>query len=129
MSNVSEIFEQYKVTVENAFPSIFTKEDVFSILNAIQYQIVSNDAAEPAPAQSKNGLTIINIDDFASELADGIADLIDNEGTNIIDSYDFSLSGNEIEVDSVYFDSRSIKNFVKANIKDGIETYIANTSI
>lgn len=129
MSNVSEIFEQYKVTVENAFPSIFTKEDVFSILNAIQYQIVSNDAAEPAPAPSGNGLTIINIDEFASELADGIADLIDSEGTNIIDSYDFSLSGNEIEVDSVYFDSRSIKNFVKANIKDGIETYIANTSI
>lgn len=127
MSNVSEIFEQYKATVENAFPSIFTKEDVFSILNAIQYQIVSNDAAEPA--QSKNGLTIINIDDFASELADGIADLIDSEGTNMIDSYDFSLSGNEIEVDSVYFDSRSIKNFVKGNIKDGIETYIANTSI
>lgn len=98
--------QQAIAAVESAYPSIYSKEDVITLLNQIEIE------------QS----TTVGLDaDAISSLAGTIADEIENEGTNIIDDYDLSMNYKEVELDSVDFNTRAIKSAVEQTIKNFID--------
>ena len=62
---------------------------------------------------SSSGLTKEDIE----ELAQSIAERIGSEGTSLIDDYDLSISGREVELDSVEFDERRVASEVVGEIE------------
>jgi len=101
--------------------SIFSKEDVIKILTALQ---------EPEPASS-TALT----EDQLDELVGFVIREIDNcamrvDADSLIDSrdleYDFSLDGNEIQVDSVSgfeIDADELADFFKSRVEGVIRDF------
>ena len=101
--------------------SIFSKEDVIKILTALQ---------EPEPASS-TALT----EDQLDELVGHVIREIDNcamrvDADSLIDSrdleYDFSLDGNEIQVDSVSgfeIDADELADFFKSRVEGVIRDF------
>jgi hypothetical protein len=101
--------------------SIFSKEDVIKILTALQ---------EPEPASS----TVLT-EDQLDELVGFVIREIDNcamrvDADSLIDSrdleYDFSLDGNEIQVDSVSgfeIDADELADFFKSRVEGVIRDF------
>jgi hypothetical protein len=58
-----------------------------------------------------------------SKLSDDIADALQSEGTDLIDDYDLSISGREVELDSVDLDENRIARVVKDIVEDFFEKY------
>ena len=59
--------------------------------------------------------------DSIRELGDNIAEAIESEGYDLIDDYDLSISGREVEIDSISFDTSRINRIVKDALEDFIE--------
>lgn len=62
---------------------------------------------------TSSGLTKADIE----ELAENIAERLSSEGTSLIDDYDLSISGREVELDSVEFDERRIASEIVGEIE------------
>ena len=88
MSNVKQVIEEYKVHVENSFPSIFTKEDVISLLSKMELSLSDVDFESGNLEFYKENLKdeIRNIVD-SSFIEDGV-ELELNYGREISVSYD-----------------------------------------
>ena len=94
---------QNKITIEEAvkqinegFSSIYSKDDVLHLLSVIE---TKNDEFE---------LT----DNQISNLSVDIANELNSAGTDIVDDYELSMSYREVELDSIGFDHRSIRDIV-----------------
>ena len=61
-------------------------------------------------------------DDMVSSLSSDIAEVLSNEGTDIVDDYELSMNYKEVELDSIDLNESKIK----AAVIDAIETYIDN---
>ena len=61
--------------------------------------------------------------DSIRELCDNIAESLSSEGTDLIDDYDLSISGREVELDSVDLDENRIARVVKDIVEDFFEKY------
>lgn len=103
-------------SVENAFPSIYTKDDVIKLLNSIEL--------EPSE-QVANGLTNEQIEDLCRRIVDQVKENAENLDSDIVDkdSAEFELYGNEISVSSVDIDTREIAREVVNGIGDTIEEF------
>jgi len=66
---------------------------------------------------SSSGLTKEDIE----ELAQNIAERISSEGMSLIDDYDLSISGREVELDNVEFHERRIASEVLGEIETFFE--------
>ena len=109
--------QQAVASVENAFPSIYTKDDVIKLLNSIEIQ---------APEPKSGILTQTQIEDLCSRIFDQVkenADGLDSSDVVDTDSAEFELYGNEISVTSVDIDTRMIARNVTDGIGDIIETF------
>lgn len=95
--------QQAKDTVNSSFPSIWSREDVLALLDRV-------DA----------GIGILT-DEQIDQLANNISENIDGESVGVINDYELSMSHHEVELDSVNFDTRTLKNIVKDNIKEFIK--------
>lgn len=109
--------QQAVASVENAFPSIYTKDDVIKLLNSIEIQ---------APEPKSGILTQTQIEDLCSRIFDQVkenADGLDSSDVVDTDSAEFELYGNEISVTSVDIDTRMIARNVTEGIGDIVETF------
>ena len=61
-------------------------------------------------------------DNMVNTLSRDIADALSNEGTDIVDDYELTMSYKEVELDSIDLNEDKIK----AAVQDALETYIAN---
>lgn len=97
--------------VENSFPSIFTREDVITLLNQIDTNGVEFD---------KEGLI--------TKLRDAVDNAVNNlRNDEIVDysSCDFTIrNGNEIEVESIGINTDTIVDEVMKDIESEIDEYI-----
>lgn len=59
--------------------------------------------------------------DSIRELGDNIAEAIESEGYDIIDDYDLTINGREVEIDSISFDTSRISRIVKDALEDFVE--------
>ena len=101
-------------SVQNAFPSIYTKDDVIKLLESIE---VSD--------KGSSTLTSLQINELCEKITDALKENADNLDSDAIDlsSAQFSLNYNEIELDSVDFDTREIVRNVVDGIGDVIEEF------
>jgi len=103
-------------SVQNAFPSIYTKEDVVHLLSSLEIE---------APEAKGGNLTQSQIEELCKRIVAQVRDNAENLDGDCIDkdSAEFSLSYREIELDSVDFDTREIADQVANGIGDTIEEF------
>ena len=95
--------QQAKDTVNSSFPSIWSREDVLALLDRVD--------------EGMDTLSTEQID----QLSYNIAENIDGESVGVLRDYDLSMSNREVELDSVDFDIRVLKDIIKNNINDFIK--------
>ena len=108
--------QQAVASVENAFPSIYTKDDVIRLLTSIEIE---------APKESSGKLSQYQIDDLCKRIVAQVRENAENLDSDCIDkdSAEFSLSYKELELDSVEFDTSEVADTVVDGIGDVIETF------
>ena len=56
-----------------------------------------------------------------NDMVSAIADSIESDGMSLIDDYDLSMDYKEVSVESIDYDTRSLKNSIHSAIQDYIE--------
>jgi hypothetical protein len=100
MDKINDLFEQEVVRVNDAFPSIYTKDDVVSLLVTLRTQVL-NEASELKPTV---GLTEDQFQAFASDVNLNLERSICNGNIEVYDtgSAEFSISyENKIEIENI----------------------------
>ena len=96
--------------VETAIGSMYTREDVISLLKKLE-----------APPAKGN----VDVSALINVINDAIKDTADNLDNGIIDlgSATFELNYNEISLESVDFDTSEIARYMKADVEEAINNY------
>jgi hypothetical protein len=127
---IENLFNQTSQRVNDAFPSIFSKEDVNHLLYQFYQQLetaLSNEVVDE-PKQSADGIksTIESIKKLQTLLNDAIEqtnfddDILDKSGA------EFSIRhGNEIEIDYISIDEGQIHDTVQQSISDTIDEFVS----
>lgn len=84
MKTLTQVINEYKVQVEDSFPSIFTKVDVIMLLERLEVSL------QDVPRETSDVLKVIEI------IKDRIEDVVSSE--YITDNVELSLDGTTIEV-------------------------------
>ena len=115
---MKQTIEQTVAAVKNAPGSMYTREDVISLLEKIEIEQAS---------EAKVGkLTTQQVSDLCKKVIDQINENADNLSTNDVvdlDSAEFELNGNEINLYSVDIDTNQIADSVVDGIGDVIEEF------
>jgi hypothetical protein len=100
MDKINGIFELEILKVVEAFPSIYTKDDVVSLLNVLRTNTL-NEAAELKPTV---GITEIQFQEFAADVNRKFEDELNRGNIEVYDasSAEFSINyNNQIELDNL----------------------------
>jgi hypothetical protein len=84
MKTLTQVIDEYKVRVEDSFPSIFTKVDVIMLLERLEVSL------QDVPRETSDVLKVVEI------IKDKIEDVVSSE--YISDNVELSLDGTTIEV-------------------------------
>jgi hypothetical protein len=112
MDKINGIFELEILKVVEAFPSIYTKDDVVSLLNALR----TNTLHEVADALSEankaaTGITEIQFQEFAADVNRKFEDELNRGNIEVYDpsSAEFSINyNNQIELENIDFNSDAV---------------------
>ena len=104
--------------VRNSFPSIFSKDDVIRLLEDLSNETASSEKQQPAQIGDSSIFEKIFSDENVKQLGNFIYESLDNSGRDIIDDYELSMNGREVEVDSVEFNSYEIKSCIECAVRD-----------
>ena len=85
--------------IKGSKSSVFAKDDVLKIVGEIK-ELFKQESAS----------VVINVEEFIAEVADNIADSIDESD---LDDVDLELSGNEIYIRSLRIDNQRVKDLVE----------------
>jgi hypothetical protein len=110
-SVLGSFFNDKRLFVASTYPSIFSKEDVITLLNITEKEIEAVMNSSNSPSKE----TFI---DFAEELKDSIADCIDN--FDFDNDYDVQLNYDrriEVEFDSSSL-NRELCNLIDSSVED-----------
>jgi hypothetical protein len=100
MDKINGLFELEILKVVEAFPSIYTKDDVVSLLNVLRTNTL-NEAAELKPTV---GITEIQFQEFAADVNRKFEDELNRGNIEVYDasSAEFSINyNNQIELDNL----------------------------
>jgi hypothetical protein len=100
MDKINGLFELEILKVVEAFPSIYTKDDVVSLLNVLRTNTL-NEAAELKPTV---GITEIKFQEFALDVTKSLEDEINRGNIEVYDtsSAEFSINyDNRIELENL----------------------------
>ena len=104
-------------SVQNAFPSIYTKDDVVKLLTSIEIE---------SPKESSYKLSQDQINDLCKRIVACVKENAENLDSSAIDRDSAEMSmgySNTVELDSVEFDTDEIAREVVCGIGDVIETF------
>jgi hypothetical protein len=117
---MKQTIEQAVASVQNAFPSIYTKDDVIKLLGSIE-----------AP-KGQVGLSPVLIDQLIQVVVDQVRSNAENLETDEVcdvDSAEFDLNGNEISLSSVDVNTRGIADAIVDCVGDEIEAFFENLKV
>jgi len=100
MEKINELFELQVAIVIDAFPSVYTKDDVISLLTTLRTQVLT-EAAELKPTAS---ITEELFQEFASDVNQNLERSLCNGQIEVYDtgSAEFSISyDNRIEIENI----------------------------
>lgn len=103
VDKVANWFTAESDSINNSFPSIYTKDDVNRLLSKLKDSILE-ESEEPIVGVFDN--------EKITEIANEIYDELDGEGTDIVDDYDLSMSYREVELDRIDLNKRAIVRIV-----------------
>jgi hypothetical protein len=109
--------QQAVASVENAFPSIYTKDDVVKLLTSIEIE---------SPKESSGKLSQDQINDLCRRIVAQVKENAENLDNDCIDKDSAEMSmgySNTVELDCVEFDTSEVANQVVDGIGDVIETF------
>ena len=106
--------QQAVASVQNAFPSIYTKDDVIKLLESILI-----------PEERSVGLSQSQVEELCRRVVEQVEENADNLDRDCVDtdSAEFELNGNEISLYSVDVDTKEITRVVVDGIGDVIEEF------
>jgi hypothetical protein len=107
MEKINDLFEQEVVRVNDAFPSIYTKDDVVSLLVSLRTQVL-NEAAE---LKTTVGITELQFQDFRSAVTNALEQKFNRGEIDVFDysSAEFSIGyNNTIEIECMDFNSDAL---------------------
>ena len=108
--------QQAVASVQNAFPSIYTKDDVVKLLESIEIE----------SPKSSSKLSQDQINDLCRQIVAQVKENAENLDNDCIDRDSAEMSmgySNTVELDSVEFDTSEVANQVVDGIGDVIETF------
>jgi len=113
--------------VMQAYPSIFTKDDVIKLLRDVEGVLVQ-ESEFGEPAVTDESKPILLNDGQVKSLALCITDAICsyNDTQALISDYDLSMNYREVEIDSISFDDGNIEDAVKEGINEWINNNTNN---
>jgi len=106
--------QQAVASVQNAFPSIYTKDDVVKLLESIEID-----------SSGKGTFTREQISVLVERLIEEVKSNVSRLDSDCIDrsSAEFSLNCNEIELDSVDFDTSEVNDNIVYGLEDVVDTF------
>jgi hypothetical protein len=100
MEKINDLFDQEVIRVVDAFPSVYTKDDVVSLLTTLRTQVLT-EAAELKPTV---GLTEELFQEFASDVQNNLERSLCNGNIEVYDqsSAEFTINyDNRIEIENI----------------------------
>ena len=100
MEKINDLFDQEVIRIVDAFPSIYTKDDVVSLLTTLRTQVLT-EAAELKPTV---GLTEELFQEFASDVQNNLERSLCNGGIEVYDqsSAEFTINyDNRVELENI----------------------------
>jgi hypothetical protein len=107
MEKINGLFELEVLRVVEAFPSVYTKDDVVSLFNVLRTNVL-NEVAELKPTV---GITEEQFQEFAAEVNRKLERSLSNGSIEVYDysSAEFSINyDNRIEIENIDFNSDAV---------------------
>jgi hypothetical protein len=107
MDKINDLFELEVLQVVEAFPSIYTKDNVVSLINVLRTKVL-NEVADLKPTV---GITEIQFQEFAAEVNRKLERSLSNGSIEVYDysSAEFSINyDNRIEIENIDFNSDAV---------------------
>lgn len=125
MDKINDLFELEVLQVVEAFPSIYTKDNVVSLLNVLRTKVL-NEAAELKPAPS---ITEESFQEFAADISRELERSLCNGTIEVYDtgSAEFSISyENRIEIENIDVLTDNITDELHAILLDQFQAHFGN---
>jgi hypothetical protein len=112
MDKINGLFESEVLKVVEAFPSIYTKDDVVSLLTTLRTQVLTevSDALSEANKASA-GITEAQILEFSADVESQLSRALENGDIQVIDdsSAEFSINyDNRVELENININTDNI---------------------
>ena len=116
-----EILKIEKNNVNDSFPSIFTKENVITILEGIEDLVMTMETEETEESETET--SNVDVKELVKRIKESVKDTISNFDFDECVSLELSYS-NQIEIN---FDYEEIIRHCNNEIDDTLETYVEET--
>ena len=117
--NLLEILKTEKNNVNDSFPSIFTKENVITILEGIEDLVMTMETEETEETETSN----VDVKELVKRIKESVKDTIENFDFDECVSLELSYS-NQIEISVEY---EEIIRHCNNEIDDTLENYVEET--
>lgn len=118
-----QVFEAQVAQVENAFPSLFTKEDVIKVLRSLQQNLEFPEDDAPSAGFFTQEIADKLQEEITSRFKKRLGNIPDSDIVDE-DSIEFSLYGRTIEIDSIELNTDSIADELEEVVSDVISEYV-----
>ena len=110
MDKINNLFESEVLKVVEAFPSIYTKDDVVSLLTTLRTQVLT-ETADALSAANATPITEMDFQNFSESVTRELENRINRGDVDVHDysSAEFSINyHNTIEIESIDFNSDAV---------------------
>lgn len=108
-------FEQTLELVSNSPASIFTKDDVIKLMHEMEMETKFK----------------VNVDGLKAAIKDSVEDMVGGMYTDEFVDYnsaDFSLCGNEIQIDDISFNKGNLMDTIENTVNEAIDEFFPESS-
>jgi hypothetical protein len=129
MDKINNLFDQEITKTLDSFPSIYTKDDVVSLLSALRTEVLYK-VADALSEANKNAslITEMQFQDFAEDVERNLSNYI-NQSSEIIDydSAEFELDyNNKIVLNQVCVDADMVTDELHSVLLDNFQQHFGN---
>lgn len=125
LNTVKTLIEAQKEIAKDAFPSIYSKSDVISLLIDLSDRIVSEIEVIEEDTQTEADGNVVEFFDKLKNNYERYLQRIDFPSHVNLSSAEFCLNGNEIELDSVDVDNDDIESACIEELENAFEKTMA----
>ena len=108
MEIINNVFDQQIEKIIDSFPSIYTKDDVVTLISGLRTAVLIEAAELKQPVQS---ITDMDFQEFSSNVTQALEREINNGGIDVYDysSAEFSIGyNNELSIESIEFNTDAV---------------------